>query len=335
MKRIGLFGGSFDPIHFGHLEIAKQSRKQFHLDEIWFVVSANSPFKVGETKTSFADRAEMVGRMIAPYRKFKRCDIEHQLPIPSYSIDTIRRVQRDFPDYSFFWIMGGDQAAQFERWDQWQEILNRVDIIVYPRHEASIADHFLKLTGPMMELSSQAIRQGSSRATAPVVLRYMMAKSLYTETMLSFVSSPKRKAHILSMSQVAQTIGAVHGMNVEQIRCATLMHDFAKEMVIRGADLRSSEEAKPRALWHAPYAAMILSRHYYFYDRQVLRSIRGHVVGSSSSNLGKLVYIADKVDPLRGYDSSSSIALAKQDINRGFRRVKHDALVFERKKHDR
>ena len=162
---IGLFFGTFNPIHIGHLTIANHMAEFSDLDQVWFVVTPQSPFK---TKASMLDnhqRLEMVFRATKDYPKLRPSDIEFNLPQPNYTINTLVYLQEKFPEHKFSLIMGEDNLKNLHKWKHYELILKDHDIYVYPRlSEGTIETQFDKhpkihhIAAPIMELSSTFIR---------------------------------------------------------------------------------------------------------------------------------------------------------------------------------
>lgn len=336
-KRIGLLGGTFNPIHDGHLAVAKSARKQYHLDEVWFVVANISPFKTGETIPSFNHRLNMVNLAIAPYRKFKVSTIEETLPTPSYTVDTLTALTKRWPQTDFYWIIGADQAIQFSEWREPEKIKTLATVIVYPRIGAQIPEGFSSIKGEFADVSSTAIRAGQSRKTPSSVLRYLMENNLYTENMLRTRVSEHRLSHILSMTDCAWDIACHYGLQEHLVKCTGLMHDYAKDMTteidyqwLKTAYPHRADQAK--ALWHATIASAVLSQKYYVKNKHVKRAIEGHVEGLSTTPLGMILYIADKCDPGRGLHREAIIALAKVNLPAAFKQTKALALMYRKGK---
>ncbi|MFA6128478.1 MAG: nicotinate (nicotinamide) nucleotide adenylyltransferase [Bacteroidales bacterium] len=134
-KKIGLFFGSFNPIHNGHLMIANYLAEFGDLDQVWFVISPQNPFKENQELLPDYHRRELLTRAIGDYPKFKVSAVEFQLPKPSYTIDTLFYLKSKYPDSQFILIMGSDQLPNFHRWKKPDEILANYRILVYPRPE--------------------------------------------------------------------------------------------------------------------------------------------------------------------------------------------------------
>ncbi len=163
-KRIGLFFGSFNPIHCGHLIIANYIVEYSDIDELWFIVSPHNPLKNKSQLANEYHRLEMVNLAITDYEKFKVSDIEFHLPKPSYTIDTLTALSDQYPHYQFSIIMGSDNLATLSKWKNYNRILKNYSIIVYPRKNFNPDknDYSEKVTivdAPLIEISSTFIRK--------------------------------------------------------------------------------------------------------------------------------------------------------------------------------
>ncbi|WP_194766178.1 nicotinate (nicotinamide) nucleotide adenylyltransferase [Tamlana sp. I1] len=164
--KIGLYFGSFNPIHIGHMVIGNHIAEYSNLDEIWFVVTPHNPFKEKKTLLDNHHRLEMVYRATEPYQKLKPCDIEFKLPQPNYTIDTLVYLQEKYPTKEFSLIMGEDNLKSFHKWKNYQLILENHFVYVYPRiSENKIETQFdghpkiVHIDAPIMQLSSSFIRK--------------------------------------------------------------------------------------------------------------------------------------------------------------------------------
>jgi len=137
-KTTGIFGGSFNPIHNGHIALARQILDKGDLDEIWFMVSPQNPLKSADTLADDNYRLTLVRAALEGETRLKACDYEFNMPRPSYTYDTLMALRRDYPDRDFTLIMGGDNWERFHRWYKWEDILRQFRIIIYPRQGAAI-----------------------------------------------------------------------------------------------------------------------------------------------------------------------------------------------------
>lgn len=138
MHHIGLFGGSFNPIHNAHIALARTICEQAGLDEVWFLVSPQNPLKKQSSLLDENKRLEMVQIALKDEPHLIASDYEFHLERPSYTWNTLLHLHEDFPDYEFSLVIGGDNWALFDHWAHHDDILNTHDIIIYPREDSDI-----------------------------------------------------------------------------------------------------------------------------------------------------------------------------------------------------
>lgn len=162
MKSVGIFGGSFNPIHTGHIALAKSLCEKAGLDEVWFMVSPMNPFK--KAATDLLDdqlRLEMVKKALEGEPQLQACDYEFHLPKPSYTWHTLQAISQDFSDIRFTLLIGGDNWAAFDKWYHHDDILAHYPIVVYPRKDSDIREVPEGVTiveTPLLNISSTEIR---------------------------------------------------------------------------------------------------------------------------------------------------------------------------------
>ena len=132
-KRIGILGGTFDPVHFGHLQLAEAALKECSLEYIVFIPAAHPPHKKHSNISSFQHRLAMLEIVCSSQKKFSVSHIEHDLPKPSYTIDTLKFLQKNNPDAQLFFIIGGDSLLDFSEWKSYQDIFKSVHVIIANR----------------------------------------------------------------------------------------------------------------------------------------------------------------------------------------------------------
>lgn len=162
-KKVGIFGGSFNPIHTGHIALAKSLCQQAGLDEVWLMVSPMNPFKK-EATDLLTDklRLEMAEQAVADEPKLKACDYEFHMPKPSYTWHTLQALSQDFPHVDFTLLIGGDNWTSFDKWFHHEDILSHYPIVVYPRKGCDIGKVPSGVTiveTPLLNISSTEIRQ--------------------------------------------------------------------------------------------------------------------------------------------------------------------------------
>ena len=161
--KVGLFFGSFNPVHNGHMVIANYLAEYTDLDQVWMVVSPHNPLKPAGSLLNDYQRLQLVETAIGSYRKIKISKIEFGLPKPSYTINTLVHLQEKFPEHSFVLIMGSDNLHTFHKWKNYEQILEHYEIYAYPRPGFDGGDFKQHskvkfIPAPLMEISSTFIR---------------------------------------------------------------------------------------------------------------------------------------------------------------------------------
>ncbi len=164
--KVGLYFGTFNPIHIGHLIIANHMAEFSDLDQVWMVVTPHNPHKQKSTLLDDYHRLEMVHLATQNYPKIKPSDVEFKLPQPNYTVNTLAHLQEKFPKHTFSLLMGEDNLNSLHRWKNYEYILEHHDIYVYPRMQSGDLDQqFInhpkihKVAAPILELSSTFIRE--------------------------------------------------------------------------------------------------------------------------------------------------------------------------------
>ena len=141
-RTVGIYGGSFNPVHLGHVALAKNIVDSGVVDEVWFMVSPLNPLKKDNNDTMLPaeQRIYLTQLAINGFPQLKVSDIETKLPVPSYTITTLTELKRTYPDFTFKLIVGQDNWKNFDRWVEARKIKDNHDIIVYGRHETTISD---------------------------------------------------------------------------------------------------------------------------------------------------------------------------------------------------
>lgn len=179
--KIGLFFGSFNPIHIGHLILASSICDNSDLDKIWFVVSPQNPFKKNKVLLHEFDRLDLVREAIVEDDRFEATDIEFNMPKPSYTVDTLVYLKEKHPSYDFTLIMGEDNLSTFHRWKNQEIIIDRFSIVVYPRLGFIDKNNFLalgnvsKVEAPEIQVSSTLIRKNIKEGKS---IDYLVPKNL-------------------------------------------------------------------------------------------------------------------------------------------------------------
>ena len=162
---IGLFGGSFNPIHNGHVWLAEALLRETALDEVWFMVSPQNPLKQNSQLLDDGQRYRLVQLALKDHPRLKACDYEFHLPKPSYTWNTLQSLKKDFPQHAFTLLIGGDNWELFPKWYRYEDLLRDYPIVVYPRKDAAIditlaaASNVSFVNVPLIDISSTMIRE--------------------------------------------------------------------------------------------------------------------------------------------------------------------------------
>jgi len=190
MSRLGVFGGSFNPPHFGHLRLADAAAERYGLDEVRWIPNNLSPFKTGNGTADAFHRLAMTKLTVRDRPRYTVSDVELSRGGISFTVDTLRSIRIELPDAELFLLLGSDAFAEFERWSRPEEIRRMVRIVVYPRGDTKRARELLRaeddwLDGPEIDVSSEEIREriahGSPVADLlPLAVRqYIESEGLY------------------------------------------------------------------------------------------------------------------------------------------------------------
>lgn len=199
MKRIGIFGGSFNPIHLGHTALAAYICEQGLVDEVWLMVSPQNPLKCDLTLLDENERLTMARLAVTPYPMLRASDFEFTLPRPSYTYHTLQALRKAYPEHEFSLIIGEDNWQCFDRWYRGEDIARETPIIVYPRNEVESKENFstanfqlsILKDPPLLPYSSTEIRQliaegkEASHMLHPDVAQYIKENRHYTPSIES------------------------------------------------------------------------------------------------------------------------------------------------------
>ncbi len=176
MRSIGIYGGSFNPVHFGHVGLAKWVIENTDLDELWLMVSPNNPLKPANLLAPEDERLAAVREAVKDIPHVKASDFEFSLPRPSYTANTLRELQKAYPDTEFTLIIGEDNIAIFDRWREYEFILANFRIFVYPRRENLSDDG---LTAKRSNSPQDGLTTQWSNSVAIKEIRYLSGAPLF------------------------------------------------------------------------------------------------------------------------------------------------------------
>jgi len=315
MTRIGIFGGTFNPPHLGHLRAAQYFQQSLALDEVIIIPAKQAPLKTAPG-VSGEDRLALCERTFP----FPVSDMELRRPGVSYTVDTLRDLHGQYPGAKLFLLVGEDQRDKFRQWKDWEEILRLAELFVLPRAGEG-RDGFTPL-----EISSTRLRlklllgEDCSPWLAPEALAYLRAGRLYQPL------TPERLHHSRCVAEAAGTLAGLYGADLEKARLAGLLHDCAKSLsfeeqeklcAVYGKPLTSHERAAPQVC-HAFAGEAYLALECGVTDPEVLGAVRWHTTGYAGMTLlEECVFVADKISADRSYfpDVEYTRQLAGQDLH--------------------
>lgn len=183
-KRTGLYFGSFNPVHIGHLIISEFILDKQLVDEVWMVVSPLNPFKKKADLLDHHDRLELIKKATYGNKLLTGSNIEFDLPIPSYTVDTLKAISKKYRKREFSVIMGADNLEHLDKWKEYKDIINNYKVFVYPRLNHDKTDAFeqkqniIKVKAPIIELSSTEIRKRIKEGRS---IKYLTTASVIRE----------------------------------------------------------------------------------------------------------------------------------------------------------
>lgn len=350
-ERIGIMGGSFNPIHERHIEMALSAKKQFHLDRILFLPTGNPPHK-REGLADAEDRFEMTRLAVCGLQgcTASRMEIDREGVI--YTVDTLTRLQKQMPDTAFDYIIGEDTLKDLPNWRKPDKVFNLCRFLVCCRTSEGLREHpvvgeleqrgasFAFMTLPPSPVSSTAIREKlangmETEELPPQVMEYIRIRGLYgfpqnpsasaMYDSLRKTLSDKRLVHSLLVAYTARKLAKIHGVNEDQAALAGLLHDCAKclplatqQRIARDKRLLLDKETLASGnLLHGPVGAVVAQEEYGVQDPLVLSSIRCHTTGKVGMlPLDMIVFLSDKIEPSRrSYPALEEVrTLAQTDL---------------------
>lgn len=358
LKAYGIMGGTFDPIHNGHLLMAEAAMNQLALDEVLFIPDGDPPHKAELAPAE--DRLKMVELAVAGRIGFRALDMEVRREGQTFTVDTLERLTADHPSDRFMYIVGADTLLVMETWRNFPRVASLLSgVACAPRVgvSAEAADrqrvnlkekynlNVSQLSMAPVDISSTEVRRMVARGlqigrmVPQGVLEYIRERELYLDPMLTELQkalSRERYRHTLGVEQTAIKLAELYGEDPEKARIAALLHDCARcldsEEMRRLVGDRGGESAL-RALMHAPAGAVLAKQKYGVEDEQVLSAIRWHTTGHEGmTRLEKIVYLADFVEPNRpNYPGLQELrAEAFRDLDRAVRMAAESTMRYVR-----
>lgn len=332
MENLVLFGGTFDPIHNGHLRIARAASLRLNADVI-FVPAKNPAFK--QPSASISDRLNMLQLALRENgsSSFSVSEFETKSESPvNYWIDTLRYFKKRYPNQNLYFLIGADEVNLFPKWKNAKEIVKLATPLYVSRPNVVLKDDVLKEYHMLRldyegsgQVSSSAIRTLHSMDLPTSVREYIESKQLYYFEKIAPLISKHRLVHSISVARLCYEIAVRNRFHSpEAAYIAGLLHDLGKGTgSLRCHEIMEQHYSQflPMPEWtlHQFVGAQLAKDIFDIQDPAILDAICFHATGKAHmSSLGKIVYSADKTDPLRGYDSSKLRAAINRSIHYGF-----------------
>lgn len=179
--KIGLYFGSFNPIHNGHLIIASHIADNTNIDKVWFVVSPQNPLKESSSLLNEYARLHLVRLAIENDNRFKISDVEFKLPRPSYTIDTLTHLSEKYPQHQFSVILGSDSYNNISKWKNYEALVKHYELLVYNRPDFTVSENKFDATiinAPLLDISSTLIRNNIKQKKS---VRYLVPDAIFEE----------------------------------------------------------------------------------------------------------------------------------------------------------
>ena len=318
--RIGILGGTFNPIHNGHIKMAQTAKREYALDKVIFLTSGNPPHKRHERILDAKIRHIMVKKAISNMRGFEPCDYEVNRSEYSYTLNTMQHFKEIYPNDELFFIIGGDSLRDFDTWYKPQEILKLCTILVYERNGGKFESNFaLPVHGEKCDISSTEIRELAKnggdisgmvvKSTADFIYRHhLYEREIPMEERLAEILKPERYRHSVGVRDTAVKMADIFGADAKKAAIAGLLHDNAKNLdnqlercIDLEAEIDEFERENP-GLLHAKLGAETAKCVFVICDSEIIGAIRWHTIGRVDMTLlEKIIFVADLVEPNRTF----------------------------------
>ncbi len=365
--KIGIYGGSFNPIHNGHIAVAEAIRDEFELDCVLFMVAKDPPHKEIAEHVPAALRLSMTSLSVQGKAKLCASALELEREGKSYTIDTVREIKRIFAGAQVYCVIGADMLLDLPTWHEAQALMRETEFIAAGRggivadleKQAEILNErfgahcrLSTFSGP--EISSTQIREAMREAMPVSQLVPFAAETFMYEQGLYFPQAlktmqrklrtsikPERYVHTMGAVRCAIELAARYGIDTKKARLAALLHDCAK--FAPQEQCRLCEEYKldvealkavSLSIIHGPLGAEVAKREYGVEDKEVLSAIYYHTLCKENmTKLEKIIYLADKTEPGRCYEGVEEIrAAARAGLDEGVLACMEQSIRFVREK---
>lgn len=341
--KIGIYSGSFDPIHKGHTEIAKYVIEELKLDKLFFLPCSRSPFKKSKKLASDTDRANMIS-LVLP-EKCELSDFELKRGGTTYTIETVKYFKNKFENDELFLLIGSDHLNMLHKWKEINEISKLSKIIIVRRNHNINKTNAKKynakiLSNPIFNYSSTKFKKGYIDEADDKVIAYIGEKKLYAVEIVHNMLSAKRAKHSISCGNFAAELAKKNKINAKKAWLAGLFHDIAKEWepkksreFISSFDIDEKKYANHEL--HQVCGSLWLKHIYRINDPEIIRAVSVHTTLDDFTNnainkLDKIIYLSDKICEGRKFEGIQKIrSLAFENLDEAFKLVVKRTYEFE------
>lgn len=348
MKNIILFGGAFDPIHIGHLLMAEKAAKQLDASVV-FIPAKVSVWKK-ESGASGKDKLEMIKLAIKDFNRediFSVSDYEISLENETnYTIDTVKHFQEIYKDAVLYLLIGQDQVNNFEKWKECETLSKIARIAYFGRPNMELNEEnvtrfpMIKVNGELNDVSSTEIKELKSIDTTDSVINYIIDNDLYFMKEIKSRLDEDRYIHSKSVGKLSYEIAKSNKLkDSKKALIAGLIHDLGKNLP-REEEKRIMVEHYeeylylPRIIYHQFTGEYMAKKVFGVTDKVILEAIKYHTTANKDmSEVGMIVYCADKIEPTRGFDSKDLINDMKRSVIDGFKSVMKSNIEYYENHH--
>lgn len=337
MAKIGIFGGTFNPVHLGHQQIVQQIKEKKGLDQILVIPTNRPPHKTAEDLVDNHHRLAMCQLVFPETEGYTVSDVEFQLGGQSYTIRTLEYLKRQYPNDQLFLIVGSDMILTFDQWKDYQKILQQVIVFAGARGENEYqamqqkAKELMRVAGTVEIISTDILPMSSTEIRRKIksgesceklldvkVQEYIQHHHLYQtisfpelQDIVQHELTPERYHHTLCVVKKAVELAEIHHGDKQKAKLAALLHDVMKNkepnyllqyFLTNGIILTDIERNSP-PLWHSIAGAAYIQTELQIHDQDVINAVRYHTTARKGmSLLEKIIYIADCTSEERNYD---------------------------------
>ena len=323
--KIGVFGGTLNPPHNGHVRLAKAAADELKLDKLLVIPSCIPPHKIAAKLADGQERLEMCRLAFGCGPRFEVSPMELERGSRSYTVETLRELKALYPDSELYFIVGSDMLESFDKWYLWQEILSLSVLCAASREEGyspdlsrfgKLAERIKIITLDPLEVSSTQIRNSAGEVSPelldPKVAAYIREHGLYDDglnryrELLRGKLNPRRLFHSECVSECAGVLAERYGASVEKARLAGLLHDVMKnapanEQLALMPNITPLELLNTK-VWHQISGEAFLRQNGIVTDEEILGAVRWHTTGKAGMTLlEKIIYVADFISADRDY----------------------------------